>query len=271
LQSSKLDDALLPVLKWAGGKRSLVEHILPHFSVSNGRYFEPFLGGAALFLASGIRHARLSDLNEELINFYVQVRDRPLALVKCMRVLNNDEETYYAEREKGLKGVGLRKAARFVFLTTLSFNGIYRQNLQGVFNVPYGGRNRSQWFVDETIFAISERLQQTELLTCDFESAVDSAKTGDLIYLDPPYTVAHSNNGFVKYNSKIFSWDDQIRLSAVAKSLVKRGCRVIVSNADHDSIRCLYQGFREYKIVRASVIAASADNRRRITESLFVS
>jgi DNA adenine methylase len=113
----------MPLLKWAGGKRLLADRILPFFAKSTGRYFEPFLGGAALFLASTFEDAYLSDLNDELINFYIQVRDRPSKLIGKMRRLEDNEVSYYLEREKGLRGVGLPKAARFAYLTTLAFNG----------------------------------------------------------------------------------------------------------------------------------------------------
>ena len=104
----------------------------------------------------------------------------------------------------------------------------------------------------------------------DFESALAGAEEGDLVYLDPPYTVAHSNNGFVKYNAKIFSWEDQLRLAQVAKGLATKGCTVIVSNADHSSIRSLYEGFQTVRVTRNSIIAASSEFRSRITECLFV-
>lgn len=262
---------LPPLLKWAGGKRQLANWILPHFAVSGGKYYEPFVGGAAVFLASKFSSAQLSDLNEELINFYTHVRDHPSDLISAMQLLENSESAYYRERLKGLKGNGVIEAARFIYLTTLSFNGIYRQNLKGIFNVPYGQRDRKQWFDEDAVWKVSKKLIGVRLLCADFEAAVHSARAGDCVYLDPPYTVAHSNNGFVKYNAKIFSWDDQVRLAMVANRLADIGCKVVVSNADHDSIRCLYGSFTEKIIRRSSVIAASANARKGITESLFIS
>jgi DNA adenine methylase len=161
------------------------------------------------------------------------------------------------------------RAARLIYLVTLAFNGIYRVNLKGEFNVPYGYKTHLNPCDEERIRKASKLLSRAVVLDQDFEEAVTRAKEDDLVYLDPPYTVAHGNNGFIKYNAKIFSWEDQIRLARAAKGLVAKGCTVIVSNADHSSIRRLYDGFTKILLERNSVIAASSDFRSRITESVF--
>lgn len=142
-------------------------------------------------------------------------------------------------------------------------------NLQGKFNVPYGYKHHLEPCDSAKICAASVALSSAQLLCKDFKLSVANAKAGDLVYLDPPYTVAHGSNGFIKYNTRIFSWHDQIRLAAVASNLDRRGCRVIVSNADHPSIRTLYSGFKIKEVVRASVIAADGAHRREITECIF--
>jgi DNA adenine methylase len=156
-----------------------------------------------------------------------------------------------------------------IYLTTLAFNGIYRVNLNGEFNVPYGYKTHLDPCDEERIRNASKLLKMATVRDQDFEEALNRAEEGDLVYLDPPYTVAHGNNGFVKYNAKIFSWEDQIRLARVARGLVDKGCTVIASNADHASIRNLYHGFRTTTLERSSVIAASSDYRSRITECVF--
>ncbi|SRR6266478_4072524 len=257
-----------PLLKWAGGKRNLVDLILPLVPSRFNRYFEPFFGGGALFFALQSNKAHLSDKNTELMHAYTQVRDQPDAVIRELRKLRNSKKDYYKIRSSIPKGDAAR-AARLIYLVTLAFNGIYRVNLNGDFNVPYGYKTHVEPCDEERIRNASKLLKGAAIRDEDFEKAVSQAGEGDLVYLDPPYTVAHGNNGFIKYNAKIFSWEDQIRLSLVAKELVGKGCIVIVSNADHPSIRSLYDGFMATTLERNSIIAASSDFRSRITECVF--
>jgi DNA adenine methylase len=156
-----------------------------------------------------------------------------------------------------------------IYLATLSFNGIHRVNLKGQFNVPYGEKRHLKPCDAARLRRASVTLKNARIESEDFEDAVRTATEGDFIYMDPPYTVAHSNNGFVKYNAKIFTWSDQERLAKVAHELVARGCHVAVSNADHESIHSLYKGFALTKIERYSVIAASTAFRRPVAECVF--
>lgn len=258
-----------PLIKWPGGKRALAPIIMQFIPESFGTYFEPFFGGGALFFALQPTSAILSDTNAELINTYIQVRDNPEQLVETLKTLKNTESDYYRVRAWTPR-TPVRKAARMIYLTKLSFNGIHRVNLQGEFNVPYGHKTHLKTIEKEQLFTTSTALRYAELLAGDFESITSKAGCGDVVYFDPPYTVAHSNNGFVKYNERIFSWQDQKRLAIHAKALAKKGCRVIVSNADHESIHALYKGFHCQVIERPSVIAASSAYRRQITECIFV-
>lgn len=257
-----------PLVKWPGGKRSLLPHLVQLLPRSYGRYFEPFLGGAALFFAIQPKAAVLSDLNKELINLYLQIRDRPNELIALLRTYENSKKFYYKIRSYSPR-LPLTNAARFLYLMNLSFNGIHRVNLRGAFNVPYGFKSHLPTHDEERIEAASRALAHVRILSADFAKATAAARVGDLVYFDPPYTVAHAHNGFVKYNEKIFSWSDQLRLAAHAKALAARGCNVIVSNVDHPSVARLYRGFRVDKIERFSVIAASSTHRRRITEAIY--
>jgi DNA adenine methylase len=257
-----------PFLKWAGGKRRLLDHILPLMPESAGRYYEPFLGGGAVFFAYHPRAAVLSDVNPELMNCYCQVKRRPKAIIEGLRALKNNKAAYYSVRRSSPKDK-LARAVRTTYLTNLSFNGIYRQNLSGVFNVPYGYKTSRDIHDSAPIIAASRALRSARLRCADFEKATADAQEGDVVYLDPPYTVAHTNNGFVKYNAKIFSWADQQRLAGVAVRLARKGCSVIVSNADHPSIHALYPGFEMARVERFSVVAAGSPHRRRISECLF--
>ena len=221
-----------------------------------------------MFFALQPKTAVLTDTNPDLINCYIQVRDRPDEVIAHLSKLKNTEQDYYRIRDK-VPEDNVARAARLIYLAALSFNGIYRLNSSGTFNVPYGYRTYLQPCDPIKIKAVSKSLSSAKLYCRDFELSVASAKKGDLIYVDPPYTVAHGNNGFLKYNAKIFSWNDQIRLATLAQDLVERGCYVIISNADHPSIHELYKKFKPKIVERASIIAASADNRRQTTECIF--
>jgi DNA adenine methylase len=267
MNSNDLEPSL-PLIKWAGGKRRLIHHIREFIPTQFSRYFEPFFGGGALFFSLAPPTATLNDANGELIQMYVQVRDNPDNLLRCLRRMPNSEKDYY--RIRSLKPrTGVAKAARLIYLCTLSFNGIYRQNLNGEFNVPYGHKVHLNPCDELVMERTSKALQGKLLVAGDFEQAVSNARKDDFIYFDPPYTVAHGNNGFVKYNAKIFSWADQKRLACAATRLKRSGCNVIVSNADHSSIRALYPDFKIRVIERHSVMAASREFRVPVRECLF--
>jgi len=257
-----------PLLKWPGGKRRLLQFILPLVPHQFKDYYEPFFGSGALFFAMRPQRAFLSDRNSELISTYTQVRDNPKAVITSLQKLRNTEKNYYAVRSSAPRSDSA-KAARLIYLSRLSFNGIHRVNLKGVFNVPYGYKSHLTTCEPDKIHDASKALQRAKIDCQDFEVAVATAREGDLVYLDPPYTTAHANNGFLKYNAKIFTWDDQKRLAEIAQVLAARGCFVIVSNADHYSIRNLYGTFSMLEIDRFSVIAASRQFRRRIKECVF--
>ena len=257
-----------PLLKWPGGKRSILGSLLPLVSANYCTYYEPFFGGGALFFAIQPPRAFLSDNNPDLIDCYVQVRDHADQVIERLAMLKNTEREYYQVRDN-VPADPMAKAARLIYLVTLSFNGIHRLNLKGEFNVPYGYKTYLEPCDPVRIRAASAALSRAEIACADFETAVSSARKGDLIYLDPPYTVSHGNNGFLKYNARIFSWNDQVRLSKLAQRLSRRGCQVIVSNANHPSIVDLYRPFRMRLVERVSRIAASREFRRRITECIF--
>ncbi|GHO76972.1 site-specific DNA-methyltransferase (adenine-specific) [Ktedonobacter sp. SOSP1-85] len=258
-----------PILfKWPGGKRALIKHINPLIPKTFNRYYEPFVGGGALFFTLSPFEAILSDSNPELINCYQQVKDHPDLVIAALSTMQNTKEDYYRVRENIPKD-NIAKAARLIYLMKLSFNGLHRVNKDGKFNVPYGDNMEAQLVEAEKIYAASKLLSLAQLEIGDFEDIANKAQEGDFIYFDPPYTVAHKNNGFVKYNAHIFSWKDQIRLSQLARNLVLRGCRVVISNADHPSIEGLYNDFEMQRVSRSSAIAASQKFRKSITECIF--
>lgn len=267
LENSDVNGSVRPLLKWTGGKRALAPEIIPLLE-GYGRYFEPFFGGGAVFFQLYPKSSVLSDLNPELINCYETTKKHPEELIASLKRLKNTEETYYKVRASAPR-TAVTRAARFIYLCALSFNGIYRVNLSGQFNVPYGRKEHIYPCDADLIRSISKRLQTCEILCADFEQSASKAIVGDCVYFDPPYTVAHGNNGFVKYNEKIFSWKDQERLEAFARKLAAQGVRVVVSNADHPSIRGLYKAFNVRTVERWSKISAAAEGRKKITECVF--
>jgi DNA adenine methylase len=265
-----------PFLKWAGGKRLLLPALLPKLPRSGAaaRYYEPFLGGGAIFFATEPQSAHLSDMNSELIHTYCAVRDCPEDVIDQLSRLRNGPEEFYKIRSWRPR-TRARRAARFIYLNKTCFNGLYRENLAGEFNVPYG-RHRYETVVCnvEQIQDASRALQGATLRTSDFAAAVSSAKSGDIVYFDPPYITGHRNNGFVEYNAKVFSWSDQHRLRRTAERLVTRGVHVAISNGDHPSIRHLYESdnrFRIHVLRRQSTMASQANRRSARTELLVVS
>lgn len=261
-----MNDALVPFLKWAGGKRWLAEDLAPSLQGAAGRYIEPFLGGAAVFFALNPQQAVLADTNEELINVYRQVRRAPKKFREALYGYQgrHSAKLYYQERDRGSEG-NFDQAVRFVYLNRTCFNGIYRVNLRGKFNVPIGSKTKIALDTDDYPEA-SRRLKKAELLAQDFEETISMAKRGDVVYADPPYTVSHNDNGFLKYNDKIFQWEDQERLEAALSKAADRGARVVVSNADHPSIRELYGSWKMYQVGRASVISAASEARVKTSE-----
>jgi DNA adenine methylase len=270
-QSTRRQISAKPFLKWPGGKRWLARYAETLIGGSKFRsYFEPFLGGGALFFALAPQRARLSDINSDLINTYVQVRNRPHQLIKLLKELPVDDVAYLKHRADTPASL-VKRAVRFLYLNRTAFGGMYRLNQQGSFNVPFGGGQRTPepLWNDNLLVSASTILKGADLQTCDFEDAVSAASAQDLVYCDPTYTVAHNNNGFIRYNERNFSWHDQRRLAETCRRLARLGTTVLVSNADHDDIVKLYRGARVHRLDRASVLCPDTQKRRTTTELLF--
>jgi DNA adenine methylase len=261
----------LPVLKWPGGKRFLASALAPVLrQIPYARYVEPFAGGASMYMALEPRRALLSDLNGELIHFYTVLRKDPEGIIRSLRRFKSTEDDYYRIRATAPRSA-CGRAARFYYLTRFSFNGIYRENRLGDFNVPFGGRSGRRPFDADSLRKCHRLLRRARLATSDFESIIEKATRNDLIYCDPPYTVAHNRNGFVRYNAQLFSWDDQRRLAARACAAAARGAYIVVSNANHKTILELYPSFSGFPIQRQSRVSAATPFRIPTTEVVLLS
>ncbi|WP_156255293.1 DNA adenine methylase [Sandarakinorhabdus oryzae] len=262
--------ALAPFLKWAGGKRWFADryvHLIPR---NYGRYVEPFVGSGAMFFALSPSQALLSDLNPDLINCYRAIRAAPDAIAKRLAEHHRlHSKRHYYDTRAAKPDDPIERAAWFIYLNRTCWNGLYRVNRKNEFNVPMGTKT-SVLLPSDDFQVTSRTLSVAEILHQDFEVTLDAAEDGDFVFVDPPYTVKHNLNGFIKYNDKIFSWADQVRLRDAVVRAAARGARILVTNANHASIRELYDGIgRQLVVGRASVLAASAAHRVQ-TEELVI-
>lgn len=269
MQLDLLNDqpSITPFLKWAGGKRWLVEKHPALLNFEHDRFIEPFLGSGAVFFKLLPKRSILSDRNHELIETYRAIKDNWEKVNKLLERhhKSHSKEYYYATRSKIFRSPEAR-AAKFIYLNRTCWNGLYRVNLQGKFNVPIGTKTNVLMDTDD-FQSISEALTNTSLITGDFENVIDQSKSGDFVFVDPPYTVKHNNNGFIKYNEHIFSWDDQVRLRDSVSRAASRGAKVIVTNACHASILELYEGVGDLiQLNRSSVIAGKSAARGKYEE-----
>jgi DNA adenine methylase len=266
----ELQDPSVPFLKWAGGKRWLVRSSVQIAPESFNNYVEPFLGSGAIFFSLRPKKSLLADINSELVNTYNAIKTDWKQVENRIRQhgLRHDDDYYYKlRRSRPRTSVGL--AARFIYLNRTCWNGLYRVNLNGEFNVPRGSKDNVVLDTDD-FQRTSGLLQNALVVPQDFETTLAAAQKGDFVYVDPPYTVNHNHNGFLKYNNHIFSWQDQIRLKESIVGALGRGAMVTVSNADHQSIHELYKDICDpYEIERASVIAGQSKHRRKTTEVLL--
>lgn len=261
-----------PFVRWAGGKTWLIPH-LPQIigNIHIEHYHEPFLGGAAVFFSlEHNKRSYLSDANEHLVNAYVQIRDNPQAVIDCFIQFQNTEDEYYRIRDKFIPTSLEESAAQFVYLNQTSYNGLFRVNRQGKYNVPYGFRKN--WHYDTArILEASEKLQNTRISVGDFEVNKHRIKAHDLVFLDPPYTVSHNNNGFIEYNQNLFSLEDQERLSCFIDYIKQKNAYYILTNAAHGEIRRIFtkEGDRLLELRRNSLIGGRNAARAEISEYIF--
>lgn len=224
-----------------------------------------------MFFAMRPEQAVLSDINEHLINAYIQIKINVSNVIDGLHrhQILHCKEHYYKIRDS-IPNDELESAIKFIYLNRTCWNGLYRVNRLGKFNVPIGTKSAVS-FEDGALEAVSIALSSVEIKCSDFESTIDRAEEGDFLFVDPPYTANHNFNGFLKYNENIFSWADQERLRASVARAIERGVQVAVTNADHESVRELYKDIAHYQQVwRSSVLAGKAATRGRTSEALFI-
>ena len=267
---------VIPFLRWTGSKRWFTKsHIEDFLPAEFGDYHEPFLGAGAVFfhlmnkVPSG-KQFFLSDSNEDLTNAYLQLRDNPNKVIHSLKSFKNTKEDYYNIRSLSLD-CAQERAARFIYLNRTSFNGIYRVNSNGLYNVPYGNRAKVDFVTERLLLDVSDRLQGVHLQAQGFECCIQDVKAGDLVFLDPPYTVAHENNGFIEYNQHLFAWEDQERLRRLIENLMDLGSYFILTNASHTSIAELYKNIGTMKKLTRNSQVGGRNKTRRMYNELVIS
>jgi DNA adenine methylase len=267
-----------PFLKWAGGKSQLISQYVPYFPQKFAAYYEPFLGGGAVFFYLHGKFNRqfpasLTDINPELVNVYCCVRDRVEELIGLLvqHQEKHDRDYYYQVRSRFV-GTSVEMAARLIYLNKTCFNGLYRENSKGEFNVPMGKYKNPTICNAELLRVASNSLQSVELEVRAFDAVLDFAKTvEDFVYFDPPYHPLSNTSNFTGYSRYFFNEKDQIRLRDTFAELAGRGVQVMLSNSDCSFIRELYQDFHIREVLAARAINSKTERRGRINELLITS
>jgi DNA adenine methylase len=267
---------LQPVLKWVGGKRQIIQQIMEQIPDDYGRYFEPFLGGGSVFLSIRPKSAVINDYNYELMNLYKIIKINPNGLVRVLSSLKNEKTEFYRIRNLD-RDINFHKsntdefrAARTVFLNKTCFNGLYRVNANGEFNVPFGNYKNPKIFDSESIFRLSDYLNKynIKILNTDYFDSLKFIRKNDFVYIDPPYDPVSASSSFTSYTEKGFTKEDQIKLKKTCDILNSKGVKFLLSNSATDFILDLYKDYNVTLIDVRRNIAASNMSRKVVKEVL---
>lgn len=268
-----------PFVKWAGGKRQIIDKLLKYAPDEFNTYYEPFVGGGALLFELAPKNAVINDFNDELMNVYTCIKDSDKFEKMCKELNHHEaehsEEYYYKirnidrDRKKYNKLPDYKKAARTIYLNKACFNGLYRVNSKNEFNVPFGKKEHVNTYEGQNLGIICGYLNfnNVEILSTDFEEAVKSAKEGDFIYFDPPYD--SDKNIFTSYTNEGFGKEEQERLAKVFKELDSRGCYVMLSNHNTKLINDLYKGYNIHIIEAKRNINSDGKKRGKVEEVII--
>ena len=272
--------ALRPFVKWAGGKTQLLDRLHAYMPETYNNYFEPFIGGGSFFLNIAPKKATINDFNAELVCAYKCFQNDELfeSLKNELKKheVNHSEEYYYQirsmDKEEGFLTLPIYvRAARMIYLNKSCFNGLYRVNSKGFFNVPSGRKKKVVTFDEENFDSLREYFRNNDImiLNGDFEDAVKNAKAGDFVYFDPPYDVIENKNSFTSYAKNDFGKDEQIRLAKLYKKLNDKGVLVMLSNHNTAFINELYKDFNIHVVNAKRMINSKADGRGDVEEVII--
>lgn len=269
---------LKPITKWVGGKRQLLP-ALNRFRPNNfHKYYEPFVGGGAFLFDLAPNSAVINDQNFELMNVYRVIKDRPNELIEILKEhqQNNSKEYYLnirsADRDGRINNMNyVQRAARILYMLRVDFNGMYRVNRKGQFNVPYGKYKNPKIVNSSEIINVSNFFNNNNItiLDGDFIDALDTVKKGDFVYFDPPYIPLSATSNFTSYTSDGFDYNDQIRLKEAFFRLDAQGIKVMLSNSDTEITRNLYKNAKLHKVQAGRAINSNAALRGKVNELII--
>ena len=268
-------DVPKPFLKWVGGKRQLILQMNDYFPKEFNKYIEPFVGGGAIFFYLLPETAILIDVNKDLINTYNIIRNNVSELIKSLKIHKNEKDYYYEVRsqdrnpEEYNKLSDVNKASRTIYLNRCCFNGLYRVNSKGQFNVPFGKYSNPKFCDEENLVAIHKALKNVLLINDSFEKCLDFAEKDDFIYFDPPYVPISPSANFTSYTKGNFGKEDHIKLFNVYKNLDERGCKVLLSNSYSEFILDLYKDYQINILHAKRAINSDGSKRGKIKELLI--
>ena len=263
-----------PFVKWAGGKRQLINILINEIPKEGfNTYIEPFVGGGALFFEVLPQKAIVNDLNKELINAYLVIKNNVNNLIESLKEHKNEEEYFYKIRALNPERLtSVERASRFIFLNKTCFNGLYRENSKGQFNVPFGKYKNPKILDEENLISISEFLNSIEIqiFNKDYKEVCQLAQEGDFVYLDPPYYPISKTSSFTKYNKCNFTEQNQIELANTFKELDKKGCYVMLSNSNTEFIKELYKDYNIIEVEANRSINCKGNKRAKAKIEILV-
>lgn len=271
-------EKLQPFTKWTGGKRKLIPKLKELMPEIYGNYYEPFIGGGALFFELSPQVAIINDFNEELINCYIQIKENPIKLIEILKIhKEKNSKEYYLEirgldRTDKFKELSkVERAARIMYMLRVDFNGLYRVNSKNQFNVPYGNYANPKIVDEELINNISNYLNTYDITITsgDFEDSVSTVKEGDFVYFDPPYIPLNETSSFTSYTHEGFSYEDQVRLRNTVRRLTEKGVKVMVSNSSSKLTIDLYEEFNIHYVEVSRTNGAKSSSRGIIKEVII--
>lgn len=280
IAKSKTRYAAKPFLKWAGGKNGLTPQLLTYAPKKFNNYFEPFVGGGAVFFSLDVTgKSYINDINSVLMNTYLQIRDNIDYVIEQLcnigdiykKLDNEKKKDFYYEKRKEYNETedDLKKTILFLFLNKTCFNGLYRENKQGNFNVPYGQYKNPTICDRPNLKNVAAKLQKTYILNMSYAESLRDAKADDFIYFDPPYFPLNATSKFTSYNKDDFDANDQRKLAETFHDLDKKGCKVLLSNSDTEFIKELYKDYKQETVLAGRSINANGSGRKKINELLI--
>ena len=264
-----------PVVKWVGGKTKLLPELMARMPEKYNRYYEPFAGGAALFFRLAPKRAVLADFNHDLVGLYTTIAKDVNAVIRRLEMHHkaHNEAHYYETRERWndreVSWSTPERAAAFIYLNKTCFNGLWRVNRSGAFNVPIGRYTDPPICVPEALRAAQQVLSRAEIRRADYREAVADAKAGDFLYFDPPYDPITPTANFTSYTTNVFGPDQQQELADTARKLIAKGCQVMLSNSDTPFIRSIYKGLKIDRVKCARAINSNAAKRGDVDELII--